>query len=89
MGGDDDGTKMEKGRGREREEKTRRTRAVRAFFRARPAAFRTNTALDSLASSDASVCMYPGCVCKHEESMKRQTNKKKTEGEGGRRCVCG
>jgi hypothetical protein len=68
MGGDR--TTMERARERERE-KTRRTRAVRAFFSARPAAFRTNTALDSLVSSDASVCMYPGCVCRHKGSMKR------------------
>ena len=40
----------------------RRTRAVSAFFSARPAALRTNTGLASLASSEASVCMYPGCV---------------------------
>jgi hypothetical protein len=63
--GNGDGTEMDRGE-RERE-KTRRTRAVRAFFSARPAAFRTNTALLSLASSDASVCMYPGCVCRHKQ----------------------
>jgi len=80
MGGDGDGTKMEKGEGGGKGKKTRRTRAVRAFFSARPAAFRTNTALDSLASSDASVCMYPGCVCKHKESMKRSTKKKRQRG---------
>ncbi len=44
----------------------RRTRAVSAFFSARPAALRTNTGLASLASSEASVCMYPGYV--HESS---------------------
>ena len=36
------------------------TRAVRAFFRARPAALRVNTGVASLASSEASVCMYAG-----------------------------
>lgn len=58
----------------------RRTRAVSAFFRARPAAFRTNTGLDSLASSEASVCMYPGCegTCEVSET---ENNKKK---EGGK-----
>lgn len=53
----------ERDTGRSRGRRTaRRTRAVRAFFSARPAALRTNTGLASLASSDASVCMYPGCV---------------------------
>jgi hypothetical protein len=39
-------------------------------------ALQTNTALASLASSDASVCIYPGCV---QES----TGKLKKEGWGG------
>lgn len=62
--------------------KARRTRAVSAFFSARPAAFRTNTGLDSLASSEASVCMYPGCArTRGVSETENNKNKKGREGE--------
>jgi hypothetical protein len=60
----------------------RRTRAVSAFFSARPAALRTNTGLASLASSEASVCMYPGCVRRGEHESTKG-GKKGWDGGGG------
>jgi hypothetical protein len=60
--------------------KARRTRAVSEFLSARPAAFRTNTGLDSLASSEASVCMYPGCERTREVSESENNKKKRGMG---------